>query len=447
MSRSLLIIGGGPGGYETALEAVKLGFDVTLVSAGPLGGTCLNEGCIPTKSLASAVEHLCASSPVSDSVMAELLAGKNEIVEKLGSGVESLMKGVKLVYGRATFCGKKEVLVTREDGSTSVLSAEYIIIATGSVPAMLPVPGAELCLTSADILEMDTVPDRLCVIGGGVIGLEFASIYSSLGSKVTVVEYCPQLLPRFDTDMSKRLKAALQKRGIDIQLNASVQEIRRSPEGLQLVISSELAEQTVLADRVLMAVGRRPFFEGLCLEKAGVEIERGAIAVGADMGTSATDIYAAGDVTGGMMLAHVASAQGLLALKSICDRAGVENNLPVMNLSLVPAAVFTQPQLASIGLTEEDCRQRGLSVRILKSFYRANGKAVASGQGDGYCKIIADSSSAGILGAHILGAAAPELIHEAAVLMNFGITAHEAATVIHAHPSLSEILLAALRQY
>lgn len=412
----IIIIGAGPGGYETAAEAAARGIEVVLVSEGPLGGTCLNEGCIPTKALCAmdAPDH----------------ERKRGIISQLQAGIASLMRNklITLVEGRARLCGGTAVEVNGEryDG-------DAVIIATGSVSASLPIPGAGCALDSSAMLELAEVPGRLCVIGGGVIGLEFASIYRKFGSEVTVLEFCPNVLPRFDVDLAKRLKAALVKRGIVIETSARVTEIDGST--VRWTKGEKSFETT--ADCILMAVGRRPNLASLNLDEAGIEYGPRGIVVDSDMRTNVPGIYAVGDITGGMMLAHVASAQGRKALNHIC---GVKDGI---NFGVVPAAVFTFPEAACVGKTEEECE--GMDISVGKANYRANGKAVASGEADGICKVIADKASGRILGVHILGAHAADIIHEAAVLIALGATVHQAGDIIHAHPTVSEVLLAAIR--
>ncbi len=411
----LIIIGAGPGGYETAAAAAAKGIETVLISDSPLGGTCLNEGCIPTKTL-------CAMDAPDQE-------RKNAVISQLQAGIAQLLKNplISVVQGRAKLLKDRYVEV---DGA--VYQGDAVIIATGSVSAVLPIPGADLAVDSAAMLGSDSVPARLCVIGGGVIGLEFASIYRKFGSEVTVLEFCPGILPRFDVDLSKRLKASLSKRGIKTETSARVTAIERADDGFTVRWSKADKEFCTGADCVLMAVGRRPNLSSLDLESAGIAFTPKGITVDENMQTNIPGVYAIGDVTGGMMLAHVAVAQGRTALAHICgQKSGTD-------LSLVPAAVFTVPELATVGLTEEQCEGRG--IKVGKANYRANGKAVASGEADGYCKVIADADTGKILGAHILGAHASDLIHEAAVLIALGATASQAASIIHAHPTLSEIL-------
>lgn len=411
----IIIIGAGPGGYETAAEAAAHGIEVVIVSDGPLGGTCLNEGCIPTKAM-------CAMDAPDQE-------RKREVITQLQGGIAQLMRNklITLVQGRARLRDSRSIEV---DGT--VYEGDAVIIATGSVSASLPIPGADQAIDSAAMLELAEVPQRLCVIGGGVIGLEFASIYRKFGSEVTVLEFCPNVLPRFDVDLAKRLKASLAKRGIVIETSARVTAI----EGNKVLWTKNDKPFETEADCILMAVGRRPNLASLNLDDLGIQYSPRGIVVDGNMQTNVPGVYAIGDITGGMMLAHVASAQGRRALNHILGEKDV------IDFSVVPAAVFTVPEAACVGKTEEECE--GMEISVGKANYRANGKAVASGEADGWCKVISDKASGRILGVHILGAHASDIIHEAAVLVALGVTAKNARYIIHAHPTLSEVLLAAI---
>lgn len=430
----LLIIGAGPGGYETAVEAVKRGMTVTIVTDGPLGGTCLNEGCIPTKTMchyAGLLEENRKAGLDVNLDFSKVVERRKSVIDGLRAGIETLLRNVEVVYGRACFKDSRTVSVEGRE-----YFADRIIIATGSVPAFLPVPGASETMTSADILSLTEVPSELCVIGGGVIGLEFASVFSAFGSKVTVLEYCREILPRFDTDIAKRLRQALVRRGISIETQACVTSVG----GGTVTYTKKDTGFEVKADRILMAVGRRANVEGLCLEAAGVEYGGRGIPVDENCRTNVDGIYAIGDVTGGMMLAHTASYQGIRALNDI---QSVKDGI---RFDLVPAAVFTMPEVATVGLTEEECREKGIDVKVVRSFYRANGKAVSMDESDGYCKLLANTGDGTIAGCHIMGAHAADLIHEAAALMNCGATIDCMRNIIHAHPTLNEVLQSAFRQ-
>ena len=445
----VIIIGAGPGGYETALLAAKRGVEVILIEAGHVGGTCLNEGCIPTKTFCKNAEVLDTLREASAFGVTDLSYAfdfgavrqrKDAVVEQLRGGVESLLshKLITLVRGKAAFKDAHTVVV-----ETTEYSADYIIIATGSVSASLPIPGTDLSgvLTSKEILDIEEIPQRLCVIGGGVIGLEFASIFKSFGSEVTVLEYCKDILPRFDTDLAKRLKQSLGKRGIDIQTQAQVLSIEQSGNSLNVKFSKKGKEETVEADKVLMAVGRRPNVTSLNIGDIGVEYSPKGIAVNGNMQTNVPHIYAIGDVNGKMMLAHAATFQGIVALDHIM---GMSNEI---DLSVMPAAVFTSPEAATVGMTEEECKEKGLAVKCLKSFFRANGKAVTMGETDGFCKLIVEADEpARILGCHLYGQHSSDIIQEVTALISRKATLEEFRSIIHTHPTLVEVLQSAAHQ-
>ncbi|MBO8445992.1 MAG: dihydrolipoyl dehydrogenase [Bacteroidetes bacterium] len=463
----LIIIGAGPGGYETALLAAERGVDVTLIESSRPGGTCLNEGCIPTKAFCRSAEIL-EEMKVAPAfgVSPEMSAGfdfvtaaarKNAVVGQLREGLSSMLSrpGIRLVHGKASFVDRHTVaVIPLQDGNSGAryYEADYIIVATGSVPAILPVPGAGLegVVTSRELLDIDHVPERLCIIGAGVIGLEFASIFRSFGSEVTVVEYCSEILPRFDKDIAKRLRQSLAKRGIAFFMGTQVQGISevheghsdsgQGPSGHDLVGKRSLsvafvrkgAEERVEADTVLMAVGRRPAVDSLNLDEIGVEYDAKGIKVNGFMQTNIPDVYAVGDITGGYMLAHAATMQGVKALDHIM---GIEDGI---DLSVMPAAVFTMPEAASVGLTEEDCKAAGIVYSCRKSFFRSNGKALCLGEADGMCKIITDSDGR-LLGCHMFGPHASDLIHEATAFITMKARLQDMRSMVHVHPSLSEI--------
>ena len=440
----IIIIGAGPGGYETALLAAKRGVEVILVESGHVGGTCLNEGCIPTKSFCRNAEVLdslrdAAAFGVTDLKFEfdfqAVTARKNAVVEQLRGGVESLLghKLIEMVHGKASFKDPHTITV---DGKE--YSADYIIVATGSVSASLPVPGAGHpgILTSREILELTQLPERLCIIGGGVIGLEFASVFQSFGTQVTVLEYFKDILPRFDSDLSKRLKQSLVKRGIDIQTQAQVVGIEESGDTFKVTYLRKGNEESVVADKVLMAVGRKANVDSLNFAEVGIDFtNRGVTVNEKTMQTNIPHIYAIGDVNGKMMLAHAAVFQGIVALDHIM---GVENEI---DLSVMPAAVFTVPEASSVGMTEEDCKAAGIPVRCLKSFFRANGKAVAMGQTDGFCKVIISADEpAYVLGCHMFGPHSSDIIQEACALITRKATIEDFQSIIHTHPTLTEVL-------
>ena len=490
----LIIIGAGPGGYETALLAAKRGVEVVLIESGYVGGTCLNEGCIPTKAFCKNAEVLDGLREAEafgvtglsyDFDFKAVAARKNAVVEQLRGGVEGLLghKLITLVRGKASFKDAHTVLVeplrhsfacasatssmSEEQSDVAICTeytADYIIIATGSISASLPIPGADLpgILTSREILDLEEVPQRLCVIGGGVIGLEFASVFRSFGSEVTVLEYFKEILPRFDSDLSTRLKQSLGKRGIEINTQAQVTAIEEVPavistEGgdrveksiYKVTFTRKGKEEVVEADKVLMAVGRKANVGSLNLADIGLEFTpRGIVVDEKTMQTNVPHIYAVGDINGKMMLAHAATFQGIVALDHIM---GIENGI---DLSVMPAAVFTSPEAASVGMTEEDCKEAGIPIKALKSFFRANGKAVTMGETDGFCKIIVAAEPkegaespyepGRILGCHLYGPHASDIVQEACALITRKSTLKEFEDIIHTHPTLPEVLQSAV---
>lgn len=452
----IIIIGAGPGGYETALLAARRNVEVVLIESGPVGGTCLNEGCIPTKAFCKNAEVLDGLREAEEFGVTGLSYGfdfkkvverKNAVVYQLRGGVEGLLghKNITLVRGKASFKDQHTVVVDDRE-----YSADYVIIATGSVSASLPIDGADLpgVITSKEILDVDEVPRRLCVIGGGVIGLEFASIFRSFGSEVTVLEYCKDILPRFDTDLAKRLKQSLSKRGIEINTQAQVTGISETSGEYTISFIRKGKEESVVSDKVLMAVGRRANIGSLNLSDAGVEFTPRGVLVNNVMQTNVPHIYAIGDINGQMMLAHAATFQGIVALDHIM---GLENEI---DLSVMPAAVFTSPEAASVGLTEDECKEKDIPVRCFKSFFRANGKAVTMGETDGFCKVVVAAEPkegaespyepGRVLGCHMYGPHSSDIIQEACALISRKVTVSEFHDIIHTHPTLAEVLQSAI---
>ena len=442
----IIIIGAGPGGYETAADAAAHGLNVAIVERDQMGGTCLNRGCIPTKALCRNAEviNLMREAEVWGVKTGEMafdyapvFERKEAVVKQLREGVEMLMgaPGITAIKGEASLKDANTVIVNGEE-----YSAKNIIIATGSAPRGLPIEGADLAMTSDDILAMETLPKSLCIVGGGVIGMEFAAVFSTFGVEVTVIEYCKEILPPFDKDVAKRLKTVLSKRGIKIITSAAVNGITQGEDGLTVTYELKGKPQSVTAEKVLMSVGRQPVLpQGL--DTVGVTVGRRGIEVDDNMMTNVPGIYAIGDVNGRMMLAHAASAQGLRALHTIMGKADD------IKLDIVPSAVFTVPELAMVGLTEEQCAEKGMDVTVKKSFFRSNGKAVAMNETDGLIKMIVDNATRQIVGCHICGAHAADLIQEVVTAMNAGATVDLLARSIHGHPTLSEVMLTAAKQF
>lgn len=446
MKTDLIIIGAGPGGYETALHAAKSGLSVTLFEGRELGGTCLNEGCIPTKCLCRNAEVVSMFKEAGEFGIDDFQFGldfnkvmerKDGVVSQLRSGIADMMKraGVNVVNGFASFKDAHTVVCDDEE-----YTADNIIIASGSVSKSLPVPGADLeCIkTSTEMLAVDYIPESLTIIGGGVIGMEFASIFNSFGTKVTVIEFMKQILPPFDSDIAKRLKQALSKKGINILTGSGVKKIEQNSD-YEIVVTYESKgkEASVVSTDVLMAVGRAPRIDGLNLEAAGVEFTPKGIATDENMRTNVPHIFAIGDVTGKMMLAHVATFQGLRALHAI------EGTTDTIDFSIVPSAVFTVPECGMVGLTEDECKNRGIEICVGQSFFRANGKALALGEPDGLCKLIFRKEDGMLIGAHVMGAQAADLAQQCGDMMNDGVTVERLRDIIFGHPTVSEVIISA----
>ncbi len=442
----IIIIGAGPGGYETALEAAKRGHEVTLFNGDRLGGTCLNEGCIPTKCLCRNAEMIASFKEaekfgVDDFTFTldynNVVERKKEVVDTLRNGIDSMLKTAKVnvVNAMASFKDSHTIIA---DGSE--FTADYIIIATGSTSKSLPIEGHDLeCVKdSTQMLDIEYIPESLTIIGGGVIGMEFACIFASFGSKVTVIEYMKQILPPFDSDIAKRLKQILSKKGIKIVTGAAAKKIEQN-EDYEIVVTYEVKgkEESVVSSDLLMAVGRSPRVNGLNLEAVGIEYSPKGIVVDDWMRTNVPHIFAIGDVNAKMMLAHVATFQGIHALNAI---DGKTDNI---KLGLVPSAVFTVPECGMVGLTEEACKAQGIEICKGQSFFRANGKALAMGEPDGLCKLIFRKDDGKLIGAHIMGVEAADLSQQCADLMNAGMTREDIENIIFGHPTVSEVILSA----
>lgn len=419
-SADIIIIGLGPGGMEAASRAVAAGLDTVIIERAEAGGTCLNRGCIPTKALCRSAE-MERLVPGSSGGFAAAVARKDMVVEALRANVEASLSRATLVRGDARFNGRPGEV----EAAGEVYTAPKIIVATGSAPARLPIPGAELAIDSDSILSMTRLPESVCIIGGGVIGMEIACILHSFGVKVTVLEFCREILPGFDRDIAKRLRTALTRDGIEIITSAEATSIE---PGKRVAYMVKGKPGVVEAGEVLMAVGRRP------VVPRGLEAEltpKGALVTDGNFMTSVPGVYAIGDVNGRLMLAHVASAQAAKV-------AGAD-----INLAVVPAAAFTTPECAMVGLTDEQCKDRGIKAKSSKALFRANGKAMAMGETEGLVKLIVDPDTRMLLGAHIMGPHASDLIQELALAMSANLPVDAVARTIHAHPTLGEAVHAA----
>ena len=425
MKTDLLIIGSGPGGYRAAGYAARNGLSVVVAERDQAGGTCLNAGCIPTKCLA----HDASAAP---SDFASAMERKALVTQQLRTGVEQQLSspGIALVKGQAAFTDEHTVTI----GDTTV-EADNIIIATGSESRMPPITGIDnpRVITSTEALQLQSLPETMVIVGAGVIGMEFASILARFGSKVTVIEYLKECLPMFDKDIAKRLRKAIEKQGVTFFMDSAVSEITDEEV---IFKSNKTGAETRLpcaGAPVLIATGRKPSVEGLNLEAAVVDYDTKGIKTDDCLRTSQPHIYAIGDVTGKQMLAHAATAMGFRAVNTILGKSDK------IRLDIMPSAVFTYPEAATVGLSEDACKQLGKPCKCLKGYYRANGKALAIAEPEGMVKITADTDGT-ILGCTAYGAHSADMVQEIAALMNCNATTDDLASIIHIHPTLSEIL-------
>ncbi|HDF3904006.1 TPA: dihydrolipoyl dehydrogenase [Clostridioides difficile] len=438
----VVVIGGGPGGYLSALKAALLGGRVALVEENILGGTCLNRGCIPTKTYIKTAEILEEIDQLSkrgvkvtvdkEQDIKKAIKYKNRVVKKLTAGVGGLLKSRDVDVFNLKASVKEEHKVILSDGK--VLDTENIIIATGSKVRILPIKGIEsnLIITSTEALDLETVPEELVIIGGGVIGCEFAEIFNSRGSKVTIVEMEDRVIPRMDKELSESLKYSLSKKGINVLTKKKVSEFKE--EGNNILVCIE-GEEPIKADLCLYAIGREANLSGI--EDLDIKIDKGSIVVNSKMETSIPSIYAVGDVTGGVMLAHAAFKMGEVAAS---NALGVNKEV---DLGALPSCVYTIPEVASVGITEEDARKK-YNVKVGKFNFAGNGRALASGQEQGYVKVVADAKYGEILGIHMFGCGVAELINHAASFKALEIPTDEASELIFGHPCTSEALMEAL---
>lgn len=450
MEKDLVIIGGGPGGYEAAIRAAQLGAKVTLIENNKLGGTCLNRGCIPTKALyknAEAVNSLKNMNEFGISLgeytfdMLKAQERKNEVVKKLVTGIEQLLKGnvIEVIKGKASFKASKLLEVVTEEG-TEEITAKNIIIATGSLSSSVPVPGIDLpnVITSDEILDFESVPKNLAILGGGVVGVEFAGIFASLGVQVTIIEFLPKILYRLDDELSKKLSVYLKKQGIKIITGSALKEVQKTDEGLKLIAGNDKGTTEVTCDYLLSAAGRKPNMDGLNLEAAGIEHDRKGIKVDGNYKTSAEGVYAVGDVIGGIMLAHIASEEGKVCVENIYG-----HNSKV-NYNAVPSCVFTFPEAASVGMTEDEAKEAGIEYIVGKSMFGANGKALSMGEGEGFVKVMAEKESHKLIGVHIMGPHASDIVHDGSLAIQNKLTIENIKESVFAHPTLSEVFYEAV---
>lgn len=444
--KDIIIIGAGPGGYEAAIRGAQLGASVCLIESDAVGGTCLNRGCIPTKALYRNAEIINNIKHADDfgvelgpySLNLDKIRNRKiQIIDELVGGIHQLIDAhqIELIKGTGKLVDAHTVAVETESGVIQI-QGKNIIIATGSVPSSVPIPGADHpeIYTSNEMLELRDIPEKLVVIGGGVVGVEFASIYNALGSRVTLMARS-QILPFLDADVYKRLGMSMKKAGVTLETGISYKAIEKTDTGFTVVIEDKKGERRYEADKVLLATGRSPVMANLGLEKLGIETTRKGITVNKHFQTNVPNIYAIGDVNGLWMLAHVASHQGIDVVERLMGLT------PEINHDIVPNCVFSFPEVSSVGQTETALKEAGIPYESNKFMFAANGKALSLGEGDGFVKVI--ESAGKIVGVHILGPHASDLIHEATLIVKMGLTVKDVATTIHAHPTLSEAFVEA----
>ncbi|MCB1448791.1 MAG: dihydrolipoyl dehydrogenase [Nitratireductor sp.] len=450
MAYDLVVIGSGPGGYVCAIKAAQLGLKTAIVEKMPtLGGTCLNIGCIPSKALLHASEMfheaghgleklgVNVSKPKLD--LKAMMAHKDATVKANVDGVAFLMKKnkVEVYHGTGSIPAAGKVSVRDDDGKETLLETRNIVIATGSDIAGIPGVDVKIdektIVSSTGAIALSKVPETMIVVGGGVIGLEMGSVWSRLGAKVTVVEYLDKILGNMDADVSKQFQRILQKQGFEFKLSSKVTAVEKSAKGAKVTFSPVKGgdAETLEADIVLVSTGRRPYTDSLGLEALGVEMERGKVKTH-HFKTNVDGIYAIGDVTDGPMLAHKAEDEGVAVAEILAGQAGH------VNYDVIPSVVYTQPEVASVGKSEEELKAAGIDYVVGKFPFTANGRARAMNQTDGFVKFLADKVTDRVLGVHIVGFGAGEMIHECAVLMEFGGSSEDLGRTCHAHPTMSE---------
>lgn len=450
----IVILGGGPGGYVSAIRAAQLGAKVALIEKNKVGGTCLNVGCIPTKALMKNVEILhyieqgTSRGIKTEGVSLDLkkaIKSKNKAVRQLVGGVEGLLasNGVDVYYGQGCVEDKNILMVKLNDSEEEIIiNYDKLIIATGSCAAMPPIKGIDMegVVTSTELLDCTEAPEHLIIIGGGVIGCELASIFRAYGSGVSIVELMPALGSGLDYEMSSYLQNMMESQEVEIYLEKKVTRIEKDQQNKLVVVieNKDGSEEKLLGDKVLVSVGRRPMLVGL--EKLELETVKGFIDVNEHMETSVPGVYAIGDVTGKRQLAHVAEEMGVVAVEN-----AIMSKKQSVDFDMIPACIYTIPEMASIGMTETQAKERGFDIVVGKFPLMACGKAVATGDDDGMFKIIFDRNTKGILGAHLIGKSSTELIAEMAAYMKMGATMDDIIETVHSHPTISEAIAEAAR--
>ena len=447
--KKVVVIGGGPGGYVAAIRASQLGAKVTLIEKERIGGTCLNRGCIPTKALLADAKLLRAfkRSPVFQSLLPEdfhpleaMMNRKKRAVEEMVKGIEMLLQShrVTVRQGEADLLGPDRIVFRDQEGMQETLDADGIILAPGSRTKTLPhlTPDGEKIITSEEALEIREIPRELLIVGGGYIGVEFATLFSALGSKVTMVEVLENILPGLEGELVRNLRRVFEKDGVKVYTQSSIEEIHPMGEGLRVAVKTPQGMEEVSADRLLLSVGRVPNLD-LSFSKAGVETSPSGIRVNRRMETTVSSIYAIGDAIGGPLLAHVASEEGIIAAENLM---GIDRRME--NLQ-IPTCVFTYPEIASIGLSEKEARTQG-EISVGRFPFRSNGRALVSGETEGLIKVVANRETDVILGIHIIGPDASDLISIASTVMNQGAKAEAFTRLVQVHPTLPEALKEAI---
>lgn len=449
----VVVIGAGPGGYVAAIKAAQLGLNTAIVEKKWLGGVCLNVGCIPSKSLLKNAEvaHILRERGKDfgfsfDNLRLDYSAAlkrSRQVSDRLVKGVGFLMKknNIPVFSGSAKLTAKDTVVVTGEDGSEQILKANNIILATGSSASGVPgiTIDGEKILTYQEAILQESVPSSAVIIGGGALGLEFATVWSSYGAKITLVEMLPRIAPLEDEEVSQELARAFTKRGMNLLAGHRVLSISAEGEGVKVVVSGPDGEKAILAEQALVAIGFKPNTAGIGLEEAGVKVNpRGYVEVDERMATTVPGIWAIGDITGKLLLAHVASTQGILAAEAIAGKV----THPI-DYTMVPRATYSHPQIASFGLTEAQAREKGFNVKVGKFPLQANGKALGMAESAGFCKLVTEENTGKLLGAHMIGVEVSELLPELTLAQRMDLTAEDVAANIHAHPTLSEVVMEA----
>lgn len=449
----VVVIGAGPGGYVNAIRASQLGLKTAIVDKQWLGGVCLNVGCVPSKALlknadlAETLRERTKEFGISfDNLKldyAEAVKRSRKVSQRLTKGVAFLMRknNIDVVMGSATLLDKNTVEVVAENGEKKRLSAKNIVIATGSHTFVIPgvkIDG-EKVVTYTEAILQEKRPESVVIIGAGAIGVEFATVWSSYGTDVTIVEMLPSILPLEDKEASAELAKAYKKRGIKMLTSTKVESVEATETGVRVTVSGEGGQQVLEAEQAMVAIGFRPNTSGIGLEEVGVKLDkRGFVEVDDRMATNVPGIWAIGDVTGKLLLAHVASAQGLVCAESIAGMATIK-----LDYKMMPRAVYSHPQVASFGMSEEEAREAGYEVKVGRFNFIANGKALGLGEGEGFVKIIADAQYGEILGAAMVGPDVSELLPELTLAQRMELTAEDIARTVHAHPTLSEVIMEA----